>query len=220
MRRKFRKRKSCRAGARRCPIPCTPCIGSFGAGAHRCSVRCIPCICSCGAGARRCLIPCIPCIGSVGAGARSSIPCIPCICSFRAGARRCSIHCIPCSSSLCAGARRCPILRSPCIYSFGGRAGTASAGVCFLLVCCCSVTLGLRLPFVFGLPCGGLRLPLVCCCSVTLPQPRPAAARQHSIGRRPDRPSFVSVGVVHTNKTDPAEWILARKFGKVWFKFF
>ena len=169
-----------------------------------------------GAGARRCPIRRTGRRGSFGTGdRRCPIPCIPCICSFRAGARRCSIHCIPCSSSLCAGARRCPILRSPCIYSFGDRAGTESAGVC-----CCSVTLGLRLPFVFGLPCGGLRLPLVCCCSVTLPQPRPAAAQQHSIERRPDRPSFVSVGVVHTNKTDPAEWILARKFGKVWFKFF
>jgi hypothetical protein len=61
-------------GARRCLIPCTPCIGAFGAGARRCPIPCIPCISSFGAGARRCPIPCTPCIGSFGAGARTCLP--------------------------------------------------------------------------------------------------------------------------------------------------
>ena len=52
------------AGARRCPIPCIPCMCSFGAGAGRCSIPRIPCIGSFRAGARRCPIPCIPCICS------------------------------------------------------------------------------------------------------------------------------------------------------------
>ena len=43
------------AGAGRCSIPCTPCIGSF-AGAGRCSIPCTPCIGSVDAGADRCSI--------------------------------------------------------------------------------------------------------------------------------------------------------------------
>ena len=62
------------AGARRCLLPCIPCICSFGAGAHRYSILRIPCICSFGAGARRCSSPCTPCICSFGAGGRTCLP--------------------------------------------------------------------------------------------------------------------------------------------------